>query len=434
MNRKVFFNQAFFLFIVLVFSGSDGFPTADQVNGYFIAAAKKAKSSVVMITVFNKRGNKLSTLYEKTAYGSGTCILDNSYIVTNYHVLQKGDYYQITHGAIKYSLHSFGNGEQLFLYDVKTDIALLKIDEPPESDLLPITLCDSESIREGEWVIAIGNPFGLNQSITGGIISSKGRDNIGFSDIEDFIQSDVPINPGNSGGPLVNLKGEMVGLNTAIRTDSGGSQGISFSIPSNIVKEVCSDLIAFGRVRRGWIGFIVKERIFDNEERRNCIEVLSVLKHSPADAAGLRKGDIIREIDGTEVTTIGMLLKHVGTKKIGTKVNITISRDGLLKDIRMTLREKQEYKKMKKGLHDLYSKYGIEIDENADTEEVIVTRVSPWSMGYGLKEGDIIVKLNDKKVSTLDEFMKSYLHYRQKISTMRVKRDYHVYHLSNFED
>lgn len=414
--------SALLLCAVIFVPASRGEATPEEFNRHFISASKLAKSSVVMLTAYKTRAMDGKTLVEKTAYGTGTCVIENRYIVTNYHVLQKGDRFMVTHNGMNFTVKDFPGGAQ-YLYDAKTDIALLNIETQPGMDLRPISLCDSGSIDEGEWVIAIGNPYGLSHSITGGIVSSKGRDNIGFSDIEDFIQSDVPINPGNSGGPLVNLKGEMVGLNTAIKTDTGGFQGISFSIPSNIVIQVCRELIEYGRVRRGWLGFVIREKNYDSGKAGSRVEILRVVRDSPSDAAGLRKGDFIREIDGKSVTSIGMIMKHIGTKNIGSKVNLTVSRDGMLRDFRLVMREKSEYKIIRQGLQSFFNDFGVEIDEDADSEELIVTRVTPQGVHYGFREGDIIISVNKRKVASLEDLVREYRRDMNRIGNCIISRD-----------
>jgi serine protease Do len=184
----------------------------------------------------------------------------------------------------------FFDKDRRFLADLKTDIALLKIDNTEKEIFPTVRFAPSGNLQEGEWVLAIGNPYGLRQSITSGIISSTGRDNVGFVDIEDFIQSDVPINPGNSGGPLVNLYGEMVGMNTAIRTVTGGYQGISFAIPSRIVEHVADELISHGRVRRGWLGFLAREKRQAGKGITTEVEITSIIKDSPAEKTVYRRG------------------------------------------------------------------------------------------------------------------------------------------------
>ena len=209
-----------FILSYLLSSGSILAASLD-FNKDFIKAAKYAKPAVVNINIYTMSPKKGKKKFTKVGYGSGTIISKNGYIVTNYHLLEKGDYYEIIlYDGTECEVQLLP-GDEYFIADEKTDLALLKIDEADISEIEPVPIDNSDDLCEGEWVIAIGNPYGLRQSITCGIVSSKGRNNIGFAEIEDFIQTDVPINPGNSGGPLINLRGRLVGINTAIRTISG---------------------------------------------------------------------------------------------------------------------------------------------------------------------------------------------------------------------
>ncbi len=398
-----------------------GSPAASEgLNRCFIDAAHRAKSSVVNIVIYDRSSRDGSEGLKKKAYASGTVITESGIVVTNHHVVTKGNYFQVvgSDGAV-FELDKFVNGG-FFLSDKKTDIALLKLAE--NTRLRPIVFSDSNSLRQGEWVLAIGNPYGLRQSITSGIVSYTGRDNIGFTDIEDFIQSDVPINPGNSGGPLVNLKGELVGINTAISTVTGGYQGISFAIPSNIVKQVCRELIKYGRVRRGWLGFIARERK-SGVSKGSSVAVESVIKGSPAESAGLKKGDIIRKVDSEPIESLGGLVKSVGNKPVGTALLIKVSRGGKLHDYRLILREKTEYRKMRAELDVIFERYGIEIDENSESKDVIVSFVSPGGLAFDIQKGDIVVSLNDEKVFSMDDFVAIFTSSGRRIRRMNVYRD-----------
>jgi len=400
------------------------FAAPDEINESFIKAAKSVKHSVVSITIYERKTDGAGPNFSKVAYGSGT-IIDDGYIVTNYHVVMKGDYYQVLQNNVLLELMKFSSGSY-YLADPKTDIALMKVKNADRLPLEPVLFEDSNKLSEGEWVLAIGNPYGLSQTITSGIVSSKGRDNIGFTDIEDFIQSDVPINPGNSGGPLINLHGRLVGINTAIRSESGGFQGISFSIPSNMVKQVCRELMAHGRVRRGWIGFLAKEQWERSPHEGYYLKIISVIKNSPAESAGLRSGDIIREVDGEKITTLGSLIKSVGNKPVGSKIEISVSREGRFENVRLVLRERMVYKKIRMSMNKLFSLYGIEIDENAETCDVVISYLSPKSIAYNLKKGDVIMSINDTGLSSLDSFVRAFSKHKYRITKMRVNRDSRV--------
>lgn len=396
-------------------------------NEYFIRASTAVKPSVVNIIAYQKKFKDGRARLSRVSYGTGTIISSGGYIVTNYHVVKKGEYFRIIcSDGSNYEIRKFEDGSS-FHADLKTDLAVLRIDSSDNRDFVPLKFADSNSLNEGEWVIAIGNPYGLKQSITAGIVSSKGRDNIGFSDIEDFIQTDVSINPGNSGGPLVNLYGEMVGINTAIRSASGGFQGISFAIPSNIVKQVCQDLIAHGRVRRGWLGFIAREKNSSSMRDRKIVEVIAVIKGSPSYTAGIRQGDIVKEIDGTEIMSLGSLTKIVGSTKIGSKISVSFSRDGKIIKVKMVLREKEEYVRMQGDLDNMFRSYGIEIDENAETGDVVVAYVAPGKSYTDLEQGDVISGINGEKISGIDDFIGNYRESEGEIKTLDITRHSGIY-------
>ncbi|MCU0821518.1 MAG: trypsin-like peptidase domain-containing protein [Spirochaetes bacterium] len=405
-----------------------------EFNTYFINAAQKAKPSVVNINVYDVQQKGKGALQTKVGYGSGTIISKNGFIVTNYHVLNKGNFYRvILNDGTECDLQPFQNGKY-YIKDEKTDLAVIKIDENEISriDIIPIE--NSENLKEGEWVIAIGNPYGLRQSITSGIVSSKGRNDIGFADIEDFIQTDVPINPGNSGGPLVNLYGKLVGINTAIRTVSGGYQGISFAIPSNIVIQVCSELVKFGRVRRGWLGFLAKESKISGTA--NIVEVLSVIENSPAENSGLKEGDVIKEIDGQKISSLGELLKIVGNKPVESTIVLNISRDGELFEYSLPLIEKEKHLKINEALKTIFSLYGIELDKNSKTSDAVISYLSPIGIAYhsGLKSGDIVVELNDKKLASVEEFIRIFLKSQSRIKGLKILRDDKLFFIKITED
>jgi serine protease Do len=411
------------LILILLLFIPELYADSETFNSYFINASAIAKPSVVNIIAYEKRikDNKVSLL--KISYGTGTIISKSGFIVTNYHVVKKGDFFRVVcHDGSTYELQLFTNGKH-YISDYKTDLAILKLDNSNSKNFTPLKLADSNKLNEGEWVIAIGNPYGLKQSITAGIVSSKGRDNIGFTDIEDFIQTDVSINPGNSGGPLINLQGEMVGINTAIRSASGGFQGISFAIPSNIVKQVCFDLTSFGRVKRGWLGLLAREKILSQNKETRIIEVHSVIRNSPSDMAGIKQGDIIKEIDNEPIDSLGALTKVIGNKAVGSKIEISLSRNGKIFNTKFVLREKDEYVRLQSELEQLFQSYGVEIDEDAITGNIVVTYVSPRSPYKDIAEGDIIISVNNKKITSLENFIEKYKSSDRKIHKLIVSRD-----------
>ncbi len=420
------------IFLLIIFIGENAFAfSSSELNACFIRAADKARKSVVSISVYTVDKKNGVSSYTRVAEGSGLIISENGTVVTNHHVLSRGNHYRITYydGTIC-EITGFSNN-RLSLSDIKTDLAILLIKNHDSSKYPSAEISDSNDLREGEWVIAIGNPYGLKQSITGGIVSSKGRDNIGVADIEDFIQTDVSINPGNSGGPLVDLDGSVVGINTAIQSISGGYQGISFAIPSNIVIRVCNELLAYGRVRRGWLGFLAKETSVQDGTVPKKVQIIRVLKKSPAAYSGLREGDIIQEIDSNRVNSLAKLVKYIGNRKVGSRIGILVSRDGRLKEYTLVLRERQVYRKIHRVLRTLFLKYGMEIDENFNSKNLILSYLSPRSIQYNLEKGDRIILLNGEKVKSFEDFADIFERSGSGINSMVVER-YGAYYEIDF--
>ncbi|MDR3237385.1 MAG: trypsin-like peptidase domain-containing protein [Spirochaetia bacterium] len=418
MIKKIFILP--FLFCLI--SADENKAGPEEFNRYFIQAARSAMPSVVNIIVYNREADRDGFIYRKMAEATGTLINADGLLVTNYHVVSKGNYYQIvTYNGRKYEAARFDD-ENLFLADIKTDIALLKVENAAGNSFVPLKV-SAENLREGEWVIAIGNPYGLNQSISSGIVSSTGRDNVGFADIEDFIQSDVSINPGSSGGPLINLKGEMVGISTAIRTVSGGYQGISFAIPVRMVNHVVDELNRYGRVRRGWLGLFARERPQPgSKEPSMIVQISSIIKNSPADRSGLLEGDIIHEADGLPVTSLGRLVAIIGGKPVGSSITLSVARDGHIKEHILPLREKEVSKRMRDGAQDLFVAYGIEIDENVVSHSAVISYVAPQS-AFDVMPGDTIVSVNGQRVDGLDELIRIFYNLGKVIDRMEVSRE-----------
>lgn len=269
--------------------------------------------------------------------GSGVIISDGGYIVTNNHVVGKADEVEvILHDRSTYAAEVIGA-------DPNTDLALLKI---KNGTLSPIKIGNSDEVRVGEWVLAVGNPFNLTSTVTAGIVSARGRSlNIlgGGTSIESFIQTDAVVNAGNSGGALVNSKGELVGINTAIATETGGYMGYAFAIPVNIVKKVVEDLIQYGEVQRGFIGVSIREidTQLANELRlknRQGVFIEATMQGGSAAAAGLKKGDIIREVDGKKINGVPELQEAIGSHKPGDKIKLKVETEGQEKEVTLTLK------------------------------------------------------------------------------------------------
>lgn len=257
-----------------------------------------------------------------TAFGSGVIIDKEGYILTNNHVVRDGSRFVI----------KLGDGREfeakLLGADDKTDLAVLKID----GDNLPYaSLGDSNRVEVGDWVLAIGNPFGLEQTVTAGIISAKGRTGVGILDYEDFIQTDAAINPGNSGGPLVDMDGEVIGITTAIVSRTGGYQGIGFAVPSNIAKMVIKSIKEFGSIKRGFLGLHMETMSPQLARRlgipyRQGVYVVDVVKSGPADKAGLKPGDIIVSINGQPIKNALALRSIIITRELGTELTLGVVR------------------------------------------------------------------------------------------------------------
>jgi Do/DeqQ family serine protease len=264
--------------------------------------------------------------------GSGVIMSGDGYIVTNKHVV--GD--NVSDVTVTLPDKREAKGRVVGV-DPATDIALVKVDA---KGLSPVAWADSSKLQVGEWVLAIGSPFQLSQTVTAGIVSATGRANLGFSEYEDFIQTDAAINPGNSGGALINMRGELVGINTGIFSQSGGYQGIGFAVPSNLAKHVIDDLLKYGEVRRGSIDFRVETMTDDVAEQvgagstRGAL-VTQMYRNSASYDAGLRPGDVITAFNGHAVADASQLRKLVADARIGTTATLKVLRNGRPADVKI---------------------------------------------------------------------------------------------------
>jgi len=348
--------------------------------------------------------------FQQKSLGSGFIIDRDGYIVTNNHVVENAD-------EIKVKL---ANGKEFDAKvvgrDPKTDLALIKI--KGSSDLQPLKMGDSDELKVGSWVMAVGSPFGLEQTVTAGIVSAKGR-TIGAGPYDNFIQTDASINPGNSGGPLINTRGEVVGINTAI---VASGQGIGFAIPANMAKEITPQLKDKGKVTRGWLGVSIQEvtpelaQSFGLKEKGGAL-VSQVVKGSPADKAGIEQGDVIVEFDGKHIKETKDLPQAVATTPVGKNVSIKVSRNGktLTKDVKVAEMEEKttEVAKASSG-----KKLGIAVQgitpqvaqelNLKDANGVVVAQVEPGSAAAsaGIRQGDVIREVNRKPVTNVQDFMK----------------------------
>lgn len=337
--------------------------------------------------------------------GSGVIIdAAKGIIVTNNHVVRGS-------GKIKVTL--LGGSEKVGTVlgtDDDTDIAVVQIDT--KTPLSPATFGDSSGLKVGQLAVAVGNPYGLNDTLTFGIISGLNRENVNLSRYEDFIQTDASINPGNSGGPLLNIRGDVIGINTAI---INYAQSIGFAIPSNVVRKVVDELLKFGEVQRGWLGVgieLVTQEIAQQVKGKEGqgVWVNSVFEGDPAYRAGLRVGDIILKIGGAAVDTPGRMIRLIGSFSPGQTISLDILRNGKRKlmNVKLENQKKRPNKVVEKALPDLFEPpLGLEIESSVNDTGIIISRVYPGSSAdkNGLKPGDRIEAINGRVVSKTIDFI-----------------------------
>lgn len=348
---------------------------------------------------------------ETQSLGSGVVVdASKGYIVTNAHVVKGADEITVTLRDRRTMRAT------LVGVDKETDIAVIKV---KAKELTHVKLADSENLRVGDFVVAIGNPFGLGQTVTSGIVSALGRSGLGIEGYEDFIQTDASINPGNSGGALVNLNGELIGINTAILSPGGGGNvGIGFAIPINMVKDVMAQLIEFGEVKRGRLGVIIQDltpdlaNAFGISSKEGAV-VSQIVDGSPAKKAGLKAGDIIVSINDKPVSNSSDLRNVIGLLRVGQKMNIDVLRNGHHKQLVAVITEQKtvsiEGEKISNRFRGAVFTM-VEVKNGGDRNEVIqVNSVKPRSEAYqsGLREGDIIISVNRRYVSNFEEFKKA---------------------------
>jgi len=349
-------------------------------------------------------------VFKQKSLGSGFIISKDGYIFTNNHVVEKADKIKVKLSDGKeYDAKVMGK-------DAKTDIALIKI--KPKGSLPVVEFGDSDKLRVGDWVVAIGNPFGLEQTVTAGIVSAKGRV-IGSGPYDNFIQTDASINPGNSGGPLFDLKGKVMGINTAI---IARGQGIGFAIPINMAKGILSDLKTKGKVIRGWLGVSVQD-ITENIAKKLKLKdtkgalVNDVFEGDPADKAGVKTGDIILEVNGRKIKDTHELLRIVATLSVGERVEVKVLRDGKKKVFGIVIAEREKGEKLASAGR-VKEHFGMTVQEItpeiadhlglSDTKGVIVTQVKEGSPAgdAGIRPEDIILQVNKVQVSSVKDYQK----------------------------
>jgi len=377
----------------------------------FVEAAKKSLDAVVhvkntaivtspmtMYDLFSGRSSERA----QVGTGSGVIISPSGYIVTNYHVIKNANDISITLNNNKvYTAELVGTDEA-------TDIALIKIQA--EEDLPFLAFGDSDNAKIGEWVLAVGNPFNLNSTVTAGIISAKSRDLTG-QNVQSFIQTDAAVNPGNSGGALVNINGDLIGINTAISSRTGSYIGYSFAVPSNIARKIVNDIMEYGNVQNGILG-VVGGALNSKAAEQLGIDITEgfyvseVQEDTGAEKAGIQSGDIIRKIDNVDINKFSDLTGYLKTKSPNDIVNVTLLRDGdqevlpvtLLKPVITELRTIGYVKNTtKEDLLKYNIDYGVKISEF--TQENLKNY---WNK-YGVEEGSIVTKINGNKIYTVDD-------------------------------
>ena len=426
---------------------NDDIAILDKSSKAFVNVVKKAKPAVVNIkvektTTRNFQGGQIPEEmfnnpffeqffgpqfrqyqqkpqeYIQRGQGSGFIISKDGFILTNNHVVEGAD-------SIKVTLSDDRDFDAKVIgTDPQTDVALIKIEDPENLPVLP--LGDSANLEAGEWVIAIGNPFGLNQTVTVGVVSATGRSSVGISEYENFIQTDAAINPGNSGGPLINGRGEVVGINTALFSRTGGYMGIGFAIPINMAKSIEEQLHKEGKVTRGWLGVVIQNIDKNLAESFGLKKVQGILisevqKDSPASAAGLQQGDVIIRLNGVELLDVSDLRNRVALLKPGSKAMVEIIRSGREKKVQVSIGEQpSNFSKSGSGSNkgDSLEQYGLILQEltpelakkfeYAEDSGVIISDVASGSPAEaaGLKPGQLVEEVNREKVGSLKELDK----------------------------
>jgi serine protease Do len=365
----------------------------------------------------------------RQSLGSGFIIHATGLILTNHHVIEEAD-------KIKVTLQDQREFEaQVIGRDPKTDLALLKVES--DVDLPTVPLGNSDALRIGEWVLAIGNPFGLSHTVTAGIVSAKGRV-IGAGQYDDFIQTDASINPGNSGGPLFNTRGEVVGINTAI---IAGGTGIGFATPINLVKELVPQLYDQGKVTRGWLGVVIQKvtpelaRTFDLPQARGAL-VTDVVSDSPAAQAGLQQGDIITGFDGSAIQEMHELPRAVANTEVGKQVEIQFLRQGKAKTMSVTIAALREETVVATAADPAAMDWlGIEVEDLtpasvqrmglASANGVLVAAVAPDSPAAeaGMRSGDVILEVNRQSITDTQSYMEALQNHVDDTILLLVARD-----------
>lgn len=409
-------------------------PTVVHIKSTITRQARDVNSQIpeMFREFFGDRGTGQRQAPQRgEASGSGVIITSDGYIVTNNHVVEGAEELEVTlNNQRKVNAKVIGT-------DPSTDIAVIKIEE---KDLQAIVFGNSDAAKVGEWVVAVGNPFNLESTVTAGIVSAKGRglgiigqefarrqrqsgnEPEGDSPLESFIQTDAVVNPGNSGGALVNLKGELIGINTAIASPTGSFAGYAFAVPSAIVKKVSGDLIKYGNVQRGYLGISLEDLDSRKADEYGVkvnegVYVRDFTEGSAGEAAGIKKGDVVVKVDGSTINTIPQLQQSIGLHRPGDKVVITVNRDGKEKDFNVTLRNRTGGSEIVKKSESAVAMnaLGAQFDNLTTQEKQSLSRykieggvkimdIQGGKLSRaGVSEGFIITKVNGKQVRSVND-------------------------------
>lgn len=362
----------------------------------------------------------------ETGMGSGFITDIEGHILTNNHVVE---------GAQKLTVQLSDEREfevEVVGTDKPSDLAVVKFKGKPPADLVPLKLGDSEKLQIGEWVVAVGAPFGLYETVTTGIISAKGRQNTGISTYGNFLQTDAAINPGNSGGPLVNLDGDVVGINTAIYSQSGGYQGIGFAIPVNLAKNIMESLIKTGKVTRGWLGVSIQPitqdmaEALDLKTKRGAL-IGDVVPGGPADKAGIRRGDVIVKLEDQDILDANDLMNRIALIEPGSAVELSVFRDGKEQTRKARIIKREEERVAAQGRQNGTSSGGqvggLGMEAADLSEEIrqglklgrevksgaVVLKLDPGGKAAqaGIQEGDVILEANRTRISTAKDLQEA---------------------------
>jgi len=471
-NKKSFFvlslSIIFFLLTLSVHAeDNSGIANLRQTSKAFASVAKKVSPSVVFIQVesikkdipispftspfgddlfkrffgdaFPDFPNQQQAPSERRMTGQGSgfvfsikkgLLSNKSYVVTNNHVVESADKIHIT----------FKDGREFDAKvvgtDPKSDIAVLEIKDSPHPALV---MGNSSVLEVGEWVIAVGNPFGLSHTLTVGVVSAKGRTGLGINDYEDFIQTDAAINPGNSGGPLLNLDGEVIGINTAIFSRSGGYMGVGFAIPIDLANNIVKQLIDHGEVTRGYLGIVIQKMTAElaksfNLDVKQGILVSQVTEDSPAAKVGLRVGDLIVSYQGKSVSEVGDFRNQVALTSPGTKAGLTIIRDGKRKVLSVIIGNLQKSPQSAKAATQSSDELGLIVQTitpdlakqfNVKPQGVLVTDVKAGSLAAmaGIRSGVVIIQVDRKAIASTAQFKQAIEKSRKNKQVLLLIRD-----------